>query len=247
MYRRLWFAGVLVGLFLPTMALADQVTIAQTLGTSTFAITPYDSVSGTGACPLSTTPCETFTGSSAVTFEYLLANPYNASFANTPISAQLNWSAVSNTIASNPFPGALFETGFSGSFTITAGTVNLLSGSFTNATLYTSGFTAQFFDSGNSPNPVFNSDFLVFPANTTFAFSLSLTTSNTESLDGDNFLWCTNSSGGCPTNFASGVSTFSSSPPPTYTPEPAPMLLSGGAFLGIGFLALRRRKHCQAS
>ncbi len=241
MSRRLWFAVGVVALMLPAMALAQQINIAQTLGTSSFTITPYDPVSPYGISCIdgSGLSCEAFSGASAVTFQYDLYDAYNPGLQYANLSAELTWNAISYSTpyatGSSKKPG-VEEDGFFGTFSITTagGGFNLLSGSFTDASLTLAGLTANFGDSGLAPDPVFSSSLLIFPANTTFALNIATTLTNSESQDSNGFLT---------QNTAWGVTTFSSSPPPQFSPEPTTVFLSGGALLGMGYLLGRRKKR----
>jgi hypothetical protein len=212
------------------VASAQQINIAQALGVSSFAITPYGS-----GCPIgSISPCETFTASSPITFQFDIANPYDPNFQYTVLNAQLTWSAVSTTPATDETDGEYKERNFQGTFGITSGGLNLLSGTFTKGTLDVNGYTAGF-TTGQSSIVSFNSDYLTWGSNTTFALSVSTTLSHLDSLDANSFLTY---------DLSWGTATFSSSPPPEFhTPEPTTILLSGGAFLGIGYLLSRRKKR----
>jgi hypothetical protein len=227
MYRQLLIALVLTALFLPAVALAEQVNIAQALGAPSFAITPYGS-----GCPIgSVSPCETFTSNSPITFQFDLTDPYDPALKFENLSAQMNWSAASTSLATDFGGGVFMEYGFNGDFQITQGTTNLLSGNFVGALLVINGLTATLTDSGPASTLSFTSDYFSFKPDTTFALTLGVTLANPETGQ-NNFL-----SG----DTGWGTVTFSSSPPPVFSPEPATMFLGGGALIGLGAL-LRKRK-----
>lgn len=222
MYRRLLIAIVLAALFLPGVALADQISqFLEQIGGPDFSI--IDNVT-----------YQTFSGTSFV--NVIFDQPGNW-FGTQAQPGTLVWSGTSTT---TPIGGGSYwtEGGFNGWFSILDGVGNnLFSGTFQGATLITIGQSAFFADTGGPPTVTFTSRYLDFTPSVSFTLSLAMTLTGLDSQNPtDHFLVF---------DQAAATGTFYATPPPNViTPEPAALLLSGGALLGMGFL-LRKRKRRQ--
>jgi hypothetical protein len=219
-------------LFLPALALADQIGEFDepSSGGSAFEINYY----ATGCPGGGLSPCDTFTATSQVVFEYDLPGSW---LTGVEIPATLTWTGVTTdtVVPGSGKAGGWTQVGYVGTFSIIADAngANLLSGTFTDAELDVNGGIATFWDNGFPPDPSFNSYFLIFkdPADTLFAYDLSTTLTSPMTV----------TSGFYQNDTSWGTGTFSATPPPIYGPEPSTLLLSGGALVGLGLLRRKRK------
>ena len=246
MLRRLLITTILVVVFLPGLAMAEQIaSFIEQIQTNSFIVT--DNVTS-----------ETVTASVEIEFSFSpdlgIAVPGNE-YAILSLTAT---TTTGLTQADLPF---VFDKGYYGSFSIidndyvgcpltctsTPGPYfgdNLLSATFgtptTGAGLLTgqvggNGFGLADTDVANNSQITFSSDFLNF-LDFSSSNQISFTTSNENpvlAVD-SNTMFLTNTT-------AVGSGDFSANPVPPLTAEPGTVLLSGAALLGIG-LFLRKRK-----
>ncbi|HMD70529.1 MAG TPA: PEP-CTERM sorting domain-containing protein [Bryobacteraceae bacterium] len=227
MLKRLLITVAVVSLFVPAVALAEEI------GIFTDTSNDYDlNVSG-GHDVFS------INANGYFTFGPLISTV----FGQAPVQATIDMSASTSSDAYTNGGTQAEEDNFSGSFTIYEfGTLHiLLAGTFgtTGASLSGSGGSGNFQDSTPPTSEVvYTSDYLDFTPSTNyqaFSFSLSSFTPGLSYTGSPNTVFLDNAT-------AAGSGTFSADPGPTPdTPEPASMFLSGGALLGLGLL-LRKRK-----
>jgi hypothetical protein len=226
MFRSLSIAVVLLLLFLPALASAEEIAFFGGL-TNSFTISdtdPTDLAHGT----------ETFSVTDApIFFDFLVAGTSVQDAFGT-----LTLTATTSTGATGSGDN-LTEGGFSGSFifTDTATDTTLLEGTFGPTGTLTGGGNGLTFTESSGTNPfsevLFQSWYLGFYNNTNETVSLSMVNvSPAEVIDSYGFL--APSTGGI-----SG--DFSADPPPYPGPEPSTLLLSGGALVGLGLLRRKRK------
>jgi hypothetical protein len=226
MFRRLLIALVLVALFLPAIAMADQI-ISETIATFT--------VDSNNFIVTNNTTSETFsvTLDTQMQFEYGvgIANPFGTSTRNATFYLNLTTTTPAGSLGSY-----LLEGGLSGTFTITDNltSTNLLSGTLSAGSL--SGFenTANFGFGDSAPNVTFSSHYVSFgnAINEAVQFSMA---SLSPSLN-------TGAGGFLLSSTSGGTGIFSDQ---IVVPEPMTLLLSGGALIAMGFL-LRKRNTRRA-
>jgi hypothetical protein len=222
--------------FLPVLAV---LAIATGASASTVTFGDFDNFGADNLSFTDTGSGGTLTGSIPVEFKFediTGGDPYSGAYEDATMTFDFSTSSTAVSVGNT-----LIEGGFTGTFSITLGATDLLSGTIVTpgATLSgtAGGSSATFSDSTPPPGAVsFSSNVISFPDPISQGFSFSLTSANP--------FFGADNSGNYVASFSSAVSgTFDSNPPPTATPEPASMLLLGAGLIAFGSFGMRRMRN----
>lgn len=239
MFRRLLFALVLVALFLPAVALAEQIAsyTIQTAPGSEFAITNNGGASETISVQTVTEIDSVPVITPGAQIQFQFATGVDDAFGTSNIDATL---MLNLTTSAAPVDfGSFVQETFAGTFSIMDNSTDLylLLGSVSGGNLFgTVGFQAISFDFSAPPtsNVVFSSAYLSFASAISAGVSFSMTdVTPVLSVGAGGYLASATAEGG---------GSFSSDPPPVIAPEPTTWLLGSGALLGMGLLLWRQRR-----